>query len=110
MDFWQRMRGALDRGVDTSKELFGKARDRAQDLSRTGVLKFELMQLEDQLEKQLAKLGHSAYDILKDGGTPVTLDNRDVQAIYEEISSLRESITKKEAQIKAVGEDSSSDK
>ena len=99
MDFWQQMRGALDRGVDTSRDLFNKAKDRAQDLSRSGILRFEKMQLEDQLQKELARLGHSVYDLLNEGNEPVTLESGDVRRIYEEISRLRESIQTKEREI-----------
>ncbi|MFP4644948.1 MAG: hypothetical protein ACLFM0_11385 [Spirochaetales bacterium] len=99
MDFWQRMRGALEQGVDTSKDLFGKAKDRAQDLSRSGILRFELMQLEDQLQKQLAKLGHTTYDLLIEEGQPVTVDHDEVRRVVDEIRRLRESIRQKENDI-----------
>ena len=102
MDFWQRMRGALEQGVDTSKDLFGKAKDRAQDLSRTGILRFELMQLEDQLQKQLAKLGHTTYDLLVEEGEQVTVDHDEVRRIVDEVRRLRESIRSKEDEIARV--------
>lgn len=105
MDFWERMRGALDRGAENSKDLFSKARDKAQDLSRTGVLKFELMQLEDQLQKQLAKLGHSAYDLLVEEGSHVSLEHADVKRIVDEVGTLRETIRKKENELKKVREE-----
>ncbi len=102
MDFWTRMKQTVDKGVETSHDLFEKAKERAQDLSRTGVLKYELMQLEDQAGKQLARLGTAAYEVLQNGKA-VTMDNEGVSEIMDEISSLKSRIASKEQELSEAG-------
>ncbi|TVQ23142.1 MAG: hypothetical protein EA383_14610 [Spirochaetaceae bacterium] len=102
MDFWTRMKQTVDKGVETSHDLFEKAKERAQDLSRTGVLKYELMQLEDQAGKQLARLGTAAYEVLQNGKA-FTTDNEGVSEIMEEISSLKSRIASKEQELSEAG-------
>lgn len=102
MDFWTRMKQTVDKGVETSHDLFEKAKERAQDLSRTGVLKYELMQLEDQAGKQLARLGTAVYEALHSGES-VTTDTDGVAAIMEEITALKARIAAKEVELTEAG-------
>ncbi len=102
MDFWTRMKQTVDRGVETSHDLFEKAKERAQDLSRTGVLKYELMQLEDQAGKQLARLGTAVYEVLQAGGS-VTTETDGVPEIMEEITALKSRIAAKELELSEAG-------
>ena len=105
MDFWERMKGAIDKGVDSSKDLFGKARERAKDVGERGVIRFEIMQLESQAEKLVAKLGSIAYERLtEEGATALTPDSAEVSQILEEIREVRSRIAEKEAALDALNE------
>lgn len=105
MDFWDRMKGAIDKGVDSSKDLFGKARERAKDVGERGVIRFEIMQLESQAEKLVAKLGSIAYERLtEEGATALTPDSAEVSPILEEIREVRSRIAEKEAALDALNE------
>ncbi|MEW5818097.1 MAG: hypothetical protein AB1798_22240, partial [Spirochaetota bacterium] len=64
MDFMEKMQKTINQGLSASKELFGKAKEKAKDLGEQGVLKFEIMQLENQAEKLIAKLGSRVYEVL----------------------------------------------
>jgi hypothetical protein len=108
MELWDRLSNALDKGFQSSKELFEKAGDRARDLGERGVVRFEIMQLESQVEKLIGKLGARAYELfIKEGKASVTKSSAGVKDLLEQIAGLEARITEKEsalAQMKASGE------
>ncbi len=107
MELWDRMSNALDKSFQTSKELFEKAGDRARDLGERGVVRFEIMQLESQVEKLIGKLGARAYELfIKEGKASVTKTSAGVKDLLEQISDLEARVTEKEsalAKMKAAG-------
>ena len=82
MDFWDRMKNALEKGLEGSKDLLGKVKDRTQDLGERGVLRIEILQLENLAEKLVGKLGARCYE-----------------ALITEIDKIHEKIREKEAAI-----------
>ncbi len=103
MDFWSRMKQALDKGAATSRELFDKAKDKAQDLGEMGVLKIEISQLENQAEKLIAKLGARTFEVLVgDGQSTLSRKTSGVGELLDEIDSLRSRIADKEEALKYV--------
>ena len=62
MDFWDRIKTTIDKGLEGSRDVLGRARDKAQDLGERGVLRVEILQLENQAEKLVGKLGALAYE------------------------------------------------
>jgi len=100
MDFWQRMRTTLDKGLESSRDLFAKAKDQAQELGQKGVLKFEIMQLEDQAQKLLAKLGEVTYRAFAEQGQKsVTRNTQGVESLMSQIQDVRSKIQEKEKQL-----------
>jgi hypothetical protein len=101
MDFKKRMDDFIDKGIATSKELWGKAKDTARDLSQKGILTFEISQLERSAQAEMARLGSHVYDVLV---------NRKQQAIYPEeievkklldhIQEIRSGIESKEEELR----------
>lgn len=105
MDFWDRMRNAIDKGIDSSRGFLSKAQDRARDLSERGVLRFEIMQLESQAEKLTAKLGSRAYEVLeKEGQNTISKNTPGVKDLIREIADIEERVRAKEEQLAAVAE------
>jgi hypothetical protein len=51
------VQGVFKRGMTASRDLTKKARGKAKELSAMGVAKLEIMQLESDVEKLIAKLG-----------------------------------------------------
>jgi hypothetical protein len=103
MDFWQRMQHALDQGVNSSRDLFDRARDKAKDLGEKGILKFELMQLENQAEKLVAQLGTRTYEILVlEGKDAVVEDDAGVRELIRQIGDVRRRIEEKEVALKMI--------
>ena len=97
MDFWDRMRIGMEKGLEGSRDLLGKARDRAQDLGERGVLRIEIMQLENQAEKLMGKLGARAYEALvKERLDRVDIQTEGISPIIHEIDEVRERIRAKE--------------
>ena len=98
MEFWDRMKNAMEKGLEGSRDLLGKAKDRAQDLGERGVLRLEIMQLENQAEKQIAKLGARAYEALvTEQRMQIDKETEGISELIAEIDRIRETIREKEA-------------
>lgn len=100
MEFWDRVKSTIDKGVEGSRDLLGRARDKAQDLGERGVLRVEIVQLENQAERLVGKLGVVAYEaFIVD--QKVQLDSEDprVKEVLDEINSVKSRITEKEGQL-----------
>jgi len=101
MTFSERMKELLDQGVTASKGFAVKAGAKAQDLGERGVLMLEIRQLESQAQKLIGRLGAEAYQTFTERGEEtLSADNAAVKSILSEIATVRESIEKKEAELK----------
>ena len=99
--FVERMKELLDQGVSVSKELAIKASAKAQDLGERGVLMVEIRQLESQAQKLIGRLGTEAYQTFTERGeAALSADSAPVKTILKEVAAARESIEKKEAELK----------
>ena len=97
MDFWDRVKTTIDKGLDSSREVLGRARDTAQDLGERGVLRVEIMQLENQAEKLVGKLGAVAFETLVvEKQDQLTTDAGGVQELIDEINDVQGRIKEKE--------------
>jgi ubiquinone biosynthesis protein UbiJ len=100
MDILERMKQALDKSVEASKDFFGKAGETAKDLSAKGVLRLEIRELEGRAKKELSKLGHLVYDqIAVQEKASVTAKNQEMSAIIDEISHIKDEIQKRESKL-----------
>ena len=101
MTFTERMKELLDQGVAVSKDLALKAGAKAQDLGERGVLMVEIKQLESQAQKLVGRLGTEAYQTFTERGEDtLSADSAAVKSILTEIAAIRESIERKEADLK----------
>jgi capsule polysaccharide export protein KpsE/RkpR len=122
MTFSERMKELLDQGLAVSKELAGKAGEKAQDwgergisasrefvnkagakaqdLGERGVLMLEIKQLEGQAQRLISRLGAEAYSAFAERGeSSVSSDTPAVQALLTEIAVLKSAIEKREMEI-----------
>jgi hypothetical protein len=91
-----------EKGYSASKDLLSKAGAKAQDLGERGVLKLEIHQLEGRAQKSLARLGSEAYTLfVEQGATQILADDPVIKSILSELSVIRESIEKREAELAA---------
>ena len=104
MTFGEKMRDLVEQGMTVSKDIVSKAGAKAQDLGEKGVLKFEVMQLEGQAQKLLARLGTEVYSLLADDGSDsVSREEPVIKGLLAEIASVRDSIEKRESELKNSG-------
>jgi hypothetical protein len=89
-----------ERGFQASKEFAAKAGAKAQELGERGVLLLEIKQLEWQAQKLISRLGAEAYSIFDSDVESVSRDSPAVKTILGEIASVRETIEKKDAELK----------
>jgi hypothetical protein len=103
MSFWERMREIVDKGIETSKDVLGKAAEKAKELGEKGVLKFEVMQLEKQGERKLLQLGTVVVDLLvKQDKASVSKGTPAVKEILEELVEIEKKIDEKEEALKKI--------
>jgi hypothetical protein len=102
MTFSERMKELLDQGVAASKEVAVKAGAKAQELGERGVLMLEIRQLESQAQKLIGRLGAEVYHTLTEKGEQsLPASSPTIQPFLLEISSLRELIEQKEAELES---------
>jgi hypothetical protein len=96
------MRDLLDQGARASKDLIGKAGAKAQNLGERGALALEIRQLESRARKILERLGNGVYHRLaEEGAESVTASDPEIAGILSELGSVRETIEKREAELKS---------
>ena len=101
MGFLDKLQETIDQGLKNSKDLFGKAKDKAKDLGEIGVIKFEMKQLESQAEKIIAKLGSKVYEVLVvDEQKTVSAVTPGVKEILSAIAGVKSELEAKEEQLK----------
>jgi len=102
MTFSERMDKLLDQGKTASMGLAAKAGAKAQDLGERGVLAIEVKQLESKAQKLISRLGAEVYHVfMEQGEATLSKESEPVNKFLADISAIRDSIEKKEAEIKA---------
>jgi hypothetical protein len=114
MDMMEKMKHAVEKGLQVSKEALGKAGDAARDLGEVGVLKLEIRELENRIKDLLKSLGIYVYEQLgKEGKASVTSKNTEIATLLsglehaeKEIDLRKEKIDRLKTQGKAADSDS----
>ncbi|MFO7782162.1 MAG: hypothetical protein R6W94_11105 [Spirochaetia bacterium] len=105
MDFWERFRTTIDKGVESSRDVLGKAQERARGLGEKGVLRFEIMQLESRAEKITTKLGARTFEVLvKEEQNTVSKKTPGVRELIEELSEIETRVKEKEEALEHIGQ------
>jgi len=95
----KKLQDGLNKGLSVSRDLMLKAKDKAQDLGEKGVLKIEIMQLEEQAGKLVGKLGAHVFEAFGEGRK--SLDRtEEIDALIRDIEDVRRQIEEKERQLK----------
>lgn len=103
MNIWDRVQNVINQGVETSKDLLEKAKDKAQELGEKGMLKFEIMQLENQTQKCLLELGSRTFGAFtKDEKDSLSKTDATITKLVEEITDLQKKIDEKEEKMKSI--------
>ena len=105
MDFKKRMDEIIDKGIEGTKDLWGKAKEKARDLSQKGILTFEISQLERQAQTELAKLGTLVYDALASRKAPsINSEDPDVKKALDSLQGINAKIDAKEEELRKLRE------
>ena len=103
MSFWERMQKVIDQGVETSKDVLMKAKEKAKDLGEMGILKYDIMKLEKQAEKDFLLLGSKVFElIVEKNEETIQKDNEDIKKIIDEILDIQKKIDEKEEELKNI--------
>jgi hypothetical protein len=90
-----------EKGYKASKDFVAKAGAKAQDLGERGVLMVEIKQLEGQAQRLISRLGNETYHaFVEKGAKSVTACTPAVKKILAEIAVIKDSIEKKDAELK----------
>jgi hypothetical protein len=101
MDFWQKLQSTLNQGLEASRELYGKAKEKAKDLGEKGMLSLEIRQLAGDLEKLTEKLGAKVYEVIaNDEMAMVSRETAGIGEIVNEMKALEAKIAEREVQLK----------
>ncbi len=104
MTFAERMQEMIEKGVAASKDLAQKAGGKARELGAKGQLKVEMLAMQSQAQKLIAKLGHEVYVTLVDKGEQtISKDSPTIRDALQKIESLRDSIEAKQKEFDAIG-------
>jgi hypothetical protein len=101
MSFRDRVQETINRGLKSSHELFDKAKEKAKDLGEKGVLKLEISQLDNQIEKLFAKLGSAVYNrLIEENQNTISQGTPDVKELLNEIRETQLRVEEKEKLLK----------
>ena len=101
MDLWERVRNGLEKGLETSRDILGKAGEKARDLSEMGLVSLEIRQLEHRITKKTAQLGAIVYQAFTSrGNSSIMKDEAEVADCIEEIGRLEKQVAEKESILK----------
>ena len=102
MSFWDRMEQVVNQGLESSREVIGKAKEKAKDLGEKGLLRYEITQIERQAEKKFSQLGAAVYErlVLKD---QATVSREALSELLGDIRELKDRLEKLENDLKEVG-------
>jgi hypothetical protein len=98
MGIWDRMEQLIGQGVSSSRELFARAKDKAQELGEIGLLKYEIAQLQKHAESLFARLGVSVYDKLVAKGQ-TTVSKEALKELLAELQDIKRRIEQKEGDL-----------
>jgi len=102
MAFWDRMEELVNQGLESSRDLLGRAKDKARDLGEKGLLKYEILQLERQAQAKLTQLGAQVYEKLAIK-EQATVGREALRGLLEEIQELKERVEAKQEALKQPG-------
>lgn len=104
MGFWDRMDEMLNQGVSASREILGRAREKARELGEKGLLKWEISQLEKEARQKLTRLGRQVYSrMVQQNRGEVFRSDPGIDRLLQEIQDLERRIGEKEGQLKLLG-------
>ena len=96
MDFFERMKDFMSKGIEVSKDALKKAGNKVQDIGDKSVTKIETIQLQHKLEKEFSRLGLQVWDILcQEKEKNIEADDSRISGFFDEIARLKAELEKR---------------
>lgn len=96
MEFFDKMKDFMDKGIEVSKDALQKAGSKVQDLGDKGVTKIETLQLQNKLEKEFSSLGLHVWQVFnQQNETSIEAKDSRIAGILAEIHRLKEELEKR---------------
>jgi hypothetical protein len=109
MSFRKRIEEIMRVGLDTSKDVLDKAKEKTKEASERSILKIKIGRLENHAERKFGMLGSKVYETLvEEGKSTVSKSTTNIKEIIEDIKGIEKDITKLEEQFKKLGRTESS--
>ncbi len=104
MNFADKMKNILDKGIEASRDILEKASSQAQTWGEQGMLKIEINQLNSQAQKLTTKLGAEIYEAFSGQGIDsIPRDAPQIEPLLRQIHDLETLIDKKEEAFRKLG-------
>ncbi len=104
MDFYERMKQVMAKGLQSTRKGMEQATAKAKELGEKGILRYEITRLESEVERKFAMLGGSVYRILSEKGQgSISQGTPEVKELLAELKDLQKRIEDKEKALSDVG-------
>jgi hypothetical protein len=101
MEWKQKVEYGLKSGMETSKKIFEKARDKAKDIGDYGVLSLEVKQLQGKHDDLIARLGSLTFHLLEiEGKGSISSRTPELKELLSEIAATTEMLSDKREAMK----------
>jgi len=101
MGVWDKMEQLIGQGLNTSREVLSRAKDKAQELGEIGLLRYEISQLQKHAEKLFGRLGVEVFEKLAVKGQ-ATVSREGLKELLTELQDTRKKIEQKEGDLRAL--------
>jgi len=101
MTFKERMDKFIEKGVQTSTDVFEKAKKKTKKLKEKASLKMDIRHHEREAGKKLASLGSAVYDLLiTKGQASISKGTADIKSILTDIQDIEKKLEEAEEELK----------
>lgn len=105
MSFRKRIEEIIRVGLDTSKEVLDKAKEKTKEASERSILKIKIGRLENHAERKFGMLGSKVYETLvEEGKSTVSKSTANIKEIIEDIKGIEKEIEELEKQFEKLGQ------
>jgi len=96
MNFFDKLQDSLKDGLDTTHEIYLKAKNKAVELGEMGMTQWEIKQLEGRAEKMMTKLGSEVYRLFsEEDRKTISHGTEGVKEILAELDEINDILSQK---------------
>jgi hypothetical protein len=99
MNFLERMKKTIARGYENATNLLNNAAEKTKEMGEKGILEYEIVRLEKEIENMLPLLGGEVYTLYRENKLKLMDDVLELKKILNRIHEKEIEITKKEKEL-----------